>query len=209
MEITMNLRVFKSADYADTMDLLRRHATATAHLCRVVSRYTAIEAEFSFMAGLLHDVGIAGTLLALSENKGKRKTPPELISIWPALDRVHQRAGELMATHWSLPPDIRFALSAHHQVLIQGYPHPLASIVAIANELAHELGAGVIPKANDALAGAAAEARDCLRAHDQADRSGPATLAQAREALGLSDATLSLIREEAERVIASLAEAGS
>ncbi len=109
MEITLGLRVFKSADYADTMDLLRRHATATAHLCRIVSKYTAIEAEFSFMAGLLHDVGIAGTLLALSDKKGSRKAPPDLIAIWPAVDRVHARAGELMANLWGLPPDIRFA----------------------------------------------------------------------------------------------------
>jgi HD-like signal output (HDOD) protein len=206
MEITMNLRVFKSADYADTMELLRRHATATAHLCRIVSRYTTIEAEFSFMAGLLHDVGIAGTLLALSDNKGRRKAPPDLISIWPAVDRVHQRAGELMAAHWALPPDIRFALSAHHQVLIQGYAHPLAATVAIANELAHELGAGVIPKADASPEEGPDEERDCLRAHSGVDRSSAVTLAQAREALRLEDATLTLIREEGERMIAALSD---
>jgi HD-like signal output (HDOD) protein len=209
MEITMNMRVFKSADYSDTMELLRRHATATARVCRIVSKYTAIEAEFSFMAGLLHDVGIAGTLLALADNKGKRKTPPDLISIWPAVDRVHQRAGELMATHWSLPPDIRFALSAHHQVLIQGHAHPLAATVAIANELACELGAGVIPKANGPLKGSTGDERDCLRAHSEVDRSPAATLAHARATLRLEEATLALIREEGQRVIASLSDTDS
>lgn len=206
MEITLGLRVFKSADYADTMDLLRRHATATAHLCRIVSKYTAIEAEFSFMAGLLHDVGIAGTLLALSDKKGSRKAPPDLIAIWPAVDRVHARAGELMANLWGLPPDIRFALSAHHQVLIQGYAHPLAATVAIANELASELGAGVIPKASDASQGTVSDERDCLSAHSQVDRSSAATIAQACEALRLSEATLALIREEGKRVLPTLEE---
>jgi HD-like signal output (HDOD) protein len=205
VEIAMNMRVFKSTEYAETMELLRRHATATAHLCRVVSRYTTIDAEFSFLTGLLHDVGIAGTLLALSDDKAKRKAPPDLISIWPALDRVHQRAGELMASHWALPPDIRFALSAHHQVLLQGYPHPLAATVAIANELAHELGAGVTPRASDADE-KPDEERDCLRAHAGVDRSPAATLAQASEALGLAEANLSLIRREAEDVIASLSQ---
>ncbi len=200
MEITMALRIFKSADYADTMDRLRRHATATARLCRIVSKYTSIEGEFSFMAGLLHDVGIAGTLLALSDKKGPRSAPPELLSIWPAVDRVHQRAGELMANHWALPPDIRFALSAHHQVLIQGYAHPLAATVAIANEVATELGASVIPKATER----STEARDCLSAHSQVDRSSATTISQACEALRLTDATLALIREEGQRVIASL-----
>ena len=202
MQITLEMRVFKSADYADTMELLRRHATVTARLCRVVSKYTALEAEFSFMAGLLHDVGIAGTLLALSDRKGPRKAPPDLISIWPAVDRVHQRAGELMAAHWTLPPDIRFALGAHHQVLIQGYPHPLAATVAIANELATELGAGVVPKAGG---DADSEAAACLVAHTEVDRSPAPTLAQAREALRLSEATYALVRKDAEREVAALA----
>ena len=207
MEITMNLRVFKSPDYSDTMELLRQHATATARLCRIVSKYTAIEAEFSFMAGLLHDVGIAGALLALSDNKGRRKAPPELISIWPAVDRVHQRAGELMASHWALPPDIRFALSAHHQVLIQGHAHPLAATVAIANEIAIELGAGVTPKANESSDGIRGDERDCLGAHTEVDRSAAPTLAQACKALGLEEATLSLIREEGKKMLATLGEA--
>ena len=84
---------------------------------------------------MLHDVGIAGTLLALSDTKGKRKTPPDLISIWPAVDRVHQRAGELMAKHWELPADIGFAISAHHQVMIAGHAHPLAATVSVVSAL--------------------------------------------------------------------------
>jgi HD-like signal output (HDOD) protein len=205
MQITLEMRVFKSADYASTMELLRRHATLTARLCRVVSKYTALEAEFAFMAGLLHDVGIAGVLLALSDRKIKDKAQkaPALISIWPAVDRVHQRSSELMAKHWALPPDIGFALGAHHQVLIQGYPHPLAATVAIANDLATELGAGVIPKSSAGVD----ESRACLAAHSEVDRTSPHTLAQAREALRLTDATLALIRKDAEREVAEENEA--
>jgi len=99
MEIAMNLRVFKSETYGDAMDRIRRHAVATAHLCRVVCKYTPIEGEFAFMAGLLHDVGIAGTLLALAERKSGRTKPPDLLVIWPAVERVHARAGEIMARH--------------------------------------------------------------------------------------------------------------
>ncbi|MCP5043071.1 MAG: HDOD domain-containing protein, partial [bacterium] len=91
MQISRNMRVFKSQDYGDTMDLLRRHSMMTAHLSKVVCKYTAIEGEYAFMAGLLHDVGIAGTLLALSDRKPPKKPAPDLISIWPAVDRVHQR----------------------------------------------------------------------------------------------------------------------
>ena len=72
MEIAMNMKVFRSPDYADTMDLLRRHSTMTAHFSKLVCNYSPIEGEFAFMAGLLHDVGIAGTLLALSDGASRR-----------------------------------------------------------------------------------------------------------------------------------------
>ncbi|MHA7839555.1 MAG: HDOD domain-containing protein [bacterium] len=196
MEIAMHMRVFKSEDYGDTMELLRRHASTTAQLSQIVCRYTPIDGGLAFLAGLLHDVGIAGVLLALSDRKGRRKTPPDLISIWPAVDRVHQRAGEIMARHWELPMDLRLAISAHHQVMMEGHAHPLAATVATANELAHLLGAGVIPKADDALAALTEEERDCIRAHTSVDRSGPETLRNARAALGLDEPTLALIQRE-------------
>lgn len=204
MEIAMNTRVFKSEDYGDTMELLRQHATATANVSRIVCKYTALEAEFAFLAGLMHDVGIAGTLLALSDAKGRRKSPPDLISIWPAVDRVHQRAGELMAKHWELPMDIQMAISAHHQVMIQGHAHPLSAALAVANELTHELGIGVIPKAGAELDAMTDEEADCVRAHTSVDRSGGKTLEHAQEALGLDDKAMDLIREEATEALATL-----
>lgn len=204
MEIAMNMRVFKSADYGDTMELLRKHATANAHLSRLICKYTSIEAEFAFMAGLLHDIGMAGTLLALAERKGSRKKPPDLISIWPAVDRVHQRAGEIMATHWTLPEDIRVAIAAHHQVMIKGSAHPLAATVALANELSHELGVGVIPKVGQDLDEFTQDEADCVRSHTSVDRSGEKTLAHARQALGIDDAKMGALREEAARVVTAL-----
>lgn len=201
MEISMNMKVFKSEDYTDTMELLRRHATVTAHCSKLVCKYTEIEGEYAFMAGLLHDVGIAGTLLALSDRKGRRKTPPDLIAIWPAVDRVHQRAAEIMGKHWELPPDIQLAIANHHQVMVQGHAHPLAATVCLANDLAHEVGAGVIPKEGDRVREMTALEKDCVRSHTSVDRSTDKTREHAREALRLSEAQMELIQGEAEELL--------
>lgn len=209
MEIAMNMKVFKSEDYGDTMELMRRHATATAHIARIVCKYTTVEAEFAFMAGLMHDVGIAGTLLALSESKGKRKAPPNLISIWPAVERVHQRAGELMAKHWELPADIQIAISAHHQVMIGGHAHPLSAVVAIANELTHVLGSGVIPKVGADLTEMTEAEADCVRSLTSIDRTGTKTLVNARESLDLDQKALELVRLEGVEVFETLAGGGA
>jgi HD-like signal output (HDOD) protein len=210
MEIAMNLKVFKSEDYAETMDLLREHSTATAHLARAVSKYTATEGEYAFLVGLLHDVGIAATLLALSHNAASprtRRRPPDLIAIWPAVDRVHQQAAELMAEHWGLPHDIRLAIGAHHQVLIEGFPHPLAATVAIANQLAHDLGHGVVPKESTPLSTLSERERDCVSSHSEVDRCGKKTLEHARTALNLNDAQIKLIESDAAALLGELNQA--
>lgn len=204
MEIAMNMKVFKSVDYADTMDLLRRHASVTAHLSKLVGKHCGVAADYAFMAGLLHDVGIAGTLLALSDRKGSRKKPPDLIAIWPAVDRVHQRAAELMADHWQLEEDIKTVVGAHHQVLIKGEPHALAAVVCLADDLAHELGRGVIPKEGDRVTEMTALEKDCVRSHTGVDRSSDKTLQHARNALGVDDAKLAEIRGEAESLVETL-----
>ncbi len=204
LEISLNMRVFKSQDYGDTMDLLRRHSMVTAHLSKIVCKYTAIEGEYAFMAGLLHDVGVAGTLLALSERKGRNVKPPDLIAIWPAVDRVHQRAAELMATHWSLPAEIQLVLATHHQVLIDGVAHPLAATICLAEDIAHELGCGVLPKADAASSEMTALEQDCVRSHTNVDRSSPKTLQHAMTALQLNESQLDLIRADASVLIAEL-----
>ncbi len=200
MQIAMNMKVFRSNDYAETMELLRRHSTMTAHMTKIVCKQAKVPGESAFLAGLLHDVGIAGTLLALSESKGARKSPPDLIAIWPAVDRVHTRAAEIMAGHWDLPEEIVTAISAHHQVILQGEPHALAASVAIADDLAHENGFGVVPKTDDAEDEASATRLDYLASHTGVDRSGPKTLEHARRALDLDDAAMERIRTLASEI---------
>ena len=196
LEISMNMKVFKSSDYAETMDLLRRHSAMTAHVCKVVCNHADVDGEYAFMAGLLHDVGIAGTLLALSERRGSRAAPPDLIAIWPAVDRVHPRAGQLMAEHWGLSEDLQWVLSAHHRVLVKGEPHRLSATVCIADHVAQELGYGLVPKAKEG--DDEDDLRlDCVRSHTNVDASSPRTLEHAREALGIDDALLERIVAEA------------
>jgi HD-like signal output (HDOD) protein len=159
-----------------------------------------VDGEFAFMAGLLHDVGIAGTLLALSDQKKPRQAPPDLIAIWPSLHRMHERAGEIMAEHWELPQEIRTVLAAHHNVLVKGAPDPLTATVCLADELAHDAGYGVVPKEEDRVGDMSALEADCVRSHTSADRSSEKTLQHAREALGFGEAEMQTVRAEAEEL---------
>lgn len=203
MEVVMNLRVFRCDPYADTMERLRRHATATAHIARKVGSFTSIAADYAFLCGLMHDVGIAGTLIGLAEEKG---TPPDLVAIWPAIDRVHAEGSAAMVELWGMPAEIKLAVGAHQQVLMDGFAHPVAAIVCVADALAHDLGCGVLPGEGEASADAVAAA--CLESHVLADRCTPATLEHAWEALAVNEKQRDKIREAAEEIAEKLRQSG-
>jgi HD-like signal output (HDOD) protein len=197
IQVALNMRVFRCEPYADTMDRLRVHSVATGHLARLICKYSSFEGEYAFLCGLLHDAGIAGSLIGLAEDSST--APPDLIAVWPALDTMHAAASEVMTGLWELPAEIRMVVGAHQQVLIEGYAHPLAAIVCVANELAHDLGFGVLPGEDEGLESA------CLSSHVNADRATPATLKHAYEAIGLSEAQLELVRTEAAKLAENLA----
>lgn len=194
MQAAMNLRVFRCDAYRACMERLQFHSRAVSHVSRIVARQTPIDEERAFLCGLMHDVGIAGILLALSDGV-KGRQPPDLAVLWPAIDRAHPRAGALMVKLWDLHPEIPLAVGAHHQVSIDGYDHPLAAAVCAAEALAVEMHLGFTPTAG---AHAAIDATG-LTAHGRVDCSDQAVVHRAHEALGLSGSALDAIRGDVVR----------
>ncbi len=140
LQIATNTRVFRAKPYQRTMDQLRVHGTAVAHASRIVCRYTSFDADYAFMCGLLHDVGKAGALVSLVDG---RKDPPPLEDVWHAIEEMHAEASEIMTKQWKLPAEVTMVVAAHHTVRIEGYPHPLAAAVSLADHLAKKLGFGI------------------------------------------------------------------
>lgn len=196
LEVSMNLRVFKAEQYTEVMERVSRHSTAVANLSRLVARRGGVDAEYAFLCGLLHDVGVAGVLLALGDAKRRRK-PPEVSVIWPAVDRCHEEAGASMASLWKLPQEIPQVLGVHHDVRVGSKPHPLAAAVCLADELANEIGLSIVPPEDTR---GLSPSLCMLASHTQADRSPPKTVERARETLGLDAAAWSELRAEAERL---------
>ena len=72
LEAALNLKVFRVPGFEAAMERLARHSTATAHIMRAICRRTRVETEFAFLCGLIHDVGFAASLLALSNDPNWR-----------------------------------------------------------------------------------------------------------------------------------------
>jgi HD-like signal output (HDOD) protein len=151
-------KVFRAPGYDEPMNRLRRHSTATAHVARLVCRHTSLYDEYAFLCGLLHDAGIAASLIALAANRTRGSSPPPFESVWPAIEEVHEEGGATLCALWRLPSDVGYVVRSHHAPSGKHPVHPLAAAVAIAEEMVSELGFGLAGEgrphkwATDALA---------------------------------------------------------
>lgn len=180
LQASMNLRVFRVKGYEKPMEALRRHSSAVAALSRLVSRQTSVYDEHAFLCGLLHDVGVAASMIALAESAPRGKPAPDFEFVWPAIAKAHQETGAVLAKLWGLPGEVAFVIEHHHDFIVGGYPHPTAATVCVANWLAGEVGAGFMQENND-------NERD-----------------HALAALGLSLKSLERISEQARALVAEL-----
>lgn len=177
-EAALQLKVFRAAKFTPQMTALQRHATATAELAAAVAAFSPFPSDYAFLCGLLHDVGVAGMLLFFSE----LPTTPSARTMAHLIAAHHAEISQRLVTLWQLPDEIRWVVGGHHQVTLGGFAHPLAAIVAVADELAAKRGDGF-----------------SFDADHRCDRSTGPTMALATQTLGLDAKKLRLIEEEAKR----------
>jgi HD-like signal output (HDOD) protein len=175
----LNARVFRAPGYDAAMEELRRHSAACAQLARLIGAFVTFPDDYTYLCGLMHDVGAAACLTLLGDvPRGTARPPLELV--WPAVKDMHQEASELLVRAWELPEDVRLIVGHHHHLRIGGKVHPVVATVALADSLASELGAAT------SMDSELVDARE------------------AAKALGLSATTLDKIKSSAERLVAEL-----
>jgi HD-like signal output (HDOD) protein len=185
-EVALNMRVFRSKAYAEPMEAVRRHSIACAHVARSIAKLTPVPLEYAFLCGLLHDVGAAAALHLLGEGGSNANGKPlDSDTLQIVLQKSHADASQLVAKLWLLPPDVQVVLAHHHSVIVQGYVHPTAAIIALAERcIADEATKALPPLAWD-------DTRDAM-------------LMLARESLGLSARSLEAIKKETRALLAKM-----
>lgn len=142
LEVSLSMKVFRSAHYTDVLESVRKHSLAVAHIARKIAPQLRVDPNLAFTAGLLHDVGIAGGLLVIGE-RIRGAAPPKLESFWFAIEAAHIEGSNALCKIWGIPTQVRLAVAAHHDPRIQKRFHGPSSVVCLANHLANVVGAGV------------------------------------------------------------------
>ena len=138
------------------------------------------------MCGLLHDIGFAGLLFAVS--KIEADASPPLLQLWPDIDALHERASRLVTELWQLPVDIQ-ELVGHHHHLHTGETSRVAAAINLADRLSERFGASVVGPV---------DADGVLVKGDSVDEFDLEVIGAE---LGLSEETMERIIEEAEATV--------
>jgi putative nucleotidyltransferase with HDIG domain len=141
-QVVTGMRLFRVKSYATIMEGLQVHSLFIAYMARHVAARAGIAAEHAFLCGLLHDVGVSGTLIALAESD---KVAPKLRGLWDAIDGMHETAGGLMAKLWGLSPEIQKVVEFHHQLDLSDKPlSPLIPVLCVAEQLSEKCRCGLV-----------------------------------------------------------------
>jgi HD-like signal output (HDOD) protein len=184
-EVTLRSGVFDLAEYAETVAQVQRHSTVTAYIARIVCNKARIDGEHAFICGLLHDVGFAGLLFAVTHFEGE-ETP--LSAIWADVDQLHERASGVLAKLWGLPTSMAEVVGHHHHLHTGEFSH-VAAAICIADRLSRSFGAdvvGPVDEHNVAIAG---------------DSVSDLDFEIARGELRIDEAQLDEIQAEAEQLV--------
>ncbi|MFO0729136.1 MAG: HDOD domain-containing protein [Myxococcota bacterium] len=177
VEAALELRVFRVPGFQDAMERLRVHSTKVAEISRLVCRLTHVNSDFAFLCGLLHDIGMAGILLALTAEGPKRKF--NLAELWPVIHQSHAVASTVMARAWGFPPDLIQVLSDHHALDVDGHPHLQRAALIVAEDVANRLGWGI-------------------QAGERVDEVRPEELVRAKALLSIDSALAARIEQEVQ-----------
>jgi putative nucleotidyltransferase with HDIG domain len=141
LEVSFNLQVFRAEGFQGSLDRLATHSIATARIAQMVCQNLGLHDEHAFLAGLLHDMGVAAALITLSKSFAKQKAP-DIALLRTAIDNAHQPAAGSLARLWDLPAELGLIIENHHTPLIGGRVHPTAAAVALADALSATLRLG-------------------------------------------------------------------
>jgi putative nucleotidyltransferase with HDIG domain len=148
-QVVAGMRLFRVKGFTEIMERLQAHSMFMAYAARIVAAQAGIAGEHAFLCGLLHDVGISGTLIALAETE---KDDVPIMSLLDAIDGMHEQAGGLMAKQWRLSPEIVAVIEHHHHFDPNRTGVPLlTAVLCVAEQLADDLNFGIMESARVAL----------------------------------------------------------
>jgi len=137
--VSMQSRMFNIPNYTTEAQALWQHAVYTAAYAREIARRCRRNVEGAFLGGLLHDISKPVLLLALADLQAQLQEPIPPPVVIMAMDVYHTQVGAVLASTWTLPPEVGASMVYHHDhSAAPAYPEA-AMVTCLADRVAYAL----------------------------------------------------------------------
>ncbi|MGA9527231.1 MAG: HDOD domain-containing protein [Terriglobales bacterium] len=177
MVITVGLRAYLAEPFTPLLKSCWRHSLATAMIAERAAKACALDKDFAYTAGVMHDIGRVVLAVSMPAEYARvvaqgADQPRDVLAVERACCGIdHCEAGRTLVRVWALPEGFASITACHH------VPDPAAretdSVVSLSCLLADSLGFGVVsyraPRACPEIVSEFPEAARpglCLEDHD-------------------------------------------
>lgn len=150
---TSTARILAVKARPDLTARLQVRSGAVAHAAARIATHHGSDAETTFLAGLLHDVGwaVGYGLLARLQSSLPAELATDEVRAQRTVDALHTEIGATLARSWNLPPSAVDAIAGHHQPA-ETRAGLMAHIVYAATHLCDTMGIGPVEPPEGELA---------------------------------------------------------
>ncbi|MDB5038015.1 MAG: signal transduction protein [Bacteriovoracaceae bacterium] len=156
-------KVFQARGFEKELENIWQHSVACAVISQMIAKKVGIDGEYSFLAGLLHDIGkvVLIQILAQLEEEERQKKVKEMKTLSKPFDpksfkidqlhdvlapvvfqEYHAAVGAFVATKWKLPSLISQVIQFHHEYAKSEDARSITTVVYLGNILCHHFGYG-------------------------------------------------------------------
>jgi putative nucleotidyltransferase with HDIG domain len=136
--ISCKTRAFQVKGHEEDVRLLFRHCLAAGLYAQEIARARRLNVEDAFLAGLLHDVGRPTAIQASVDLQAELGLPAaSKQDMDRAVGELHEEVGEAMLRAWGLSARLVSAVRHHHQPEKAGEATAIATLIRLADDLAH------------------------------------------------------------------------
>lgn len=146
--ITVGLKAYFENSFTLLIRSCWRHSVACAIIAERTAKWSSLDSDFAYTAGILHDIGrvALATFMAdayASVIKRGAERPEDLLQLEQELCGIdHCQAGRSLVAAWHLPEGLQEVTACHHER--EAHPPGTASLIPPSCELADALGFSVI-----------------------------------------------------------------
>jgi len=130
LQAYLDLEIYTSDSWEAQLQQLSTYSIIVGHICRVIARYTAMDGDDAFMAGLLHRIGFAVGLKKWTTKSDDHN------AFWEALELTHTVFGKMTLETWGMPDHLQKVVAHYGQTIIFNEVNLYSSAILVAEELA-------------------------------------------------------------------------